>query len=94
MLAGQLIDRVRLRDGELALFLINGEPLIPTGVQILGAIDAGVTERCDACLPRTAHAIATLANWVGNGRITPEHASSLVNEQNPCPHLGATALNT
>jgi hypothetical protein len=84
--------RVRLPEGELADFLAGAGPPVPSAGDILTAIDAEVAERCDSCLPAAAHALSFLSYWVGIGRLTPERAAAVVNEQNICLHLGLVAV--
>ena len=94
MLATEIDIRVRLPEGELTLFLDGGDPPVPTAGEILTAIDGGVTERCEECLPATAHAISFLSYWVGIGRLTTERAAEVINEQNQCiHHLGLAAIS-
>jgi hypothetical protein len=102
MIARESLEKVRLRDSdprnkenvttELTEFLNGGGKLVPSGSEIIGAIDASVVVRCNNCLPAAAHAISYLSNWVGIGRLTPDQAAVIVNEQNVCGHLGLVAV--
>lgn len=84
--------RIRLPEDKLAVFLEGGGPPVPSAGDILSAIDAGMSERCDDCLPAAAHALSFLSCWVGVGRLAPERAATVINEQNICVHLGLVAV--
>lgn len=87
MLAGELVRGAGITvEDDPAPFLYEDE-IAPTEGEILSAIDSGLAERCDGCLPSTAYMMRELTAWVAIGRLSAERAANLVNERVPCGHL-------